>query len=295
MAIVTESIFRFTWHCSVITPKAELTDRLWGIVIRSGVEIMVVLSYPQRVSSIRSSGGRFSSWWGVHIRDINLLGIGLETGTLVRVMAWLFSRVFSCTRAARALRLPRNLLTYWLLPWGNTRGGSAILPRTWFGIWGPRLLGRPAVWWGVGRHGALVGRLTRGLGSTPTMIHMGGGLAMPKRQLDVSHKLICGCPGQMNSIRKQITIIYIAVLQIERRVIIYKLNGMVPAEDTQCCIESINPFLDLRWPRAWTDAWYTHWRSNFFSRGDKIGIFIHKVIDFYSLLITVITIISTNH
>ena len=131
MAIVTESIFRFTWHCRVITPKAELTDRLWGIVIRSGVEIMVVLSYPQRVSSIRSSGGRFSSCWGVHIRDINLLGIGLEIGTLVRVMAWLFSRVSSCTRAARALRLPRKLLTYWLLPWGYTRGGSAILPRIW--------------------------------------------------------------------------------------------------------------------------------------------------------------------
>ena len=135
MAIVIESIFRFAWHCRVITPKAELTDRLWGIIIRSGVEIMVVLSYPQHVSSIRSSGGRFSSLWGVHIRYINLLGTGLEIATLVKVLAWLFSRVSSCTRAAGALRLPRNMLTYWLLPWGNTRGGSAILPRTWFGIY----------------------------------------------------------------------------------------------------------------------------------------------------------------
>ena len=174
-----------------------MTDRLWRRVLRWCVEIMTVLAYPHCVSSIRSGGGRFSSWRSVNIQHISVLGTRLRIAMLigvnlgkslfmawvspVRVLAWLLSRMSLCTRVARALELTEDLVTYRLLPWGNSRAGSAILPCTLFGIyWGPRLLGRPAFWWRVGRHGALVGRLTRGLGSTPMMIHMGGGLAMPK-------------------------------------------------------------------------------------------------------------------
>ena len=47
---------------------------------------------------------------------------------------------------ARALRLPRDFLTYRLLLCGNSRGGSAILPHPLLGMyWGPRLQGRPVV------------------------------------------------------------------------------------------------------------------------------------------------------
>ena len=153
-----------------------------------------------------------------------------------------------------------------LLPWGNTRGGSAISPRTCLEIcWGHRLLGRL--------------RFDRGLvGMVPC------GEAYQGAWLHADHDPHERWPRHAEAA---------AWGWSQANLWLPKNDGSLLINSTAWSPQRTLSAPSIRWLCSWTDAWYTHRWGNYFCRDDKIGIFLHRVIDFCSLLIVVITTTNT--